>query len=195
MSEEKLQGVKFATPTFRLSYPHLIKVNKFNNYAITMLFDEDQDIAPIKKAIVGALKEKFGNKKELWKKVKKPLKKGDNMSDVGEEYQGKIVLDAKTKDRPPVMLNRDKTPCDPQTLYAGCYCQAALTAKAVKSGSQWFITMYLQAIRFIKDGEPLGGSFDSDIFEDLEDDVDSIDGSDDFDSEETESDDLDEFDI
>lgn len=207
MSEkkEKLKGVMVTTPTFRLSFPRLDKPEAYQGkgqeyYSCTMLFDKGDNIDVLKKAVHGAAVEKFGKDKKKWPDIKRPWRDGDKKSDI-DGYAGTIYVSAKNMNRP-VLVDRDKTKMsDASKLYAGCYAQAVVVAKAVKSGSQWFITLYLQAVRFVKDGESFAGaSVDiDDAFEDLEDEEnDSSNYDDDFnddDNFEDDTEDDDDFDI
>ena len=89
---------------------------------------------------------------------------------------------------------------DASKIYAGCYCQAVVVAKAVKSGTQWFITLYLQAVRFVKDGESFAGAKVDvdDAFEDLgdeENDFDNYENTNVDDSQDDDTEDDDDFDI
>jgi hypothetical protein len=167
----KTKGIKIVTPTFRVSFPALDKPRAYQDkgepkYSIAMLFEKD-DVKPIQKAILQAMAEKFGRDTKKWPKYKNPLKSGDDKSDlIG--YAGKVILNAKSKDRPLVVdLDRSVLP-SADKIYPGSYAKAVVVIKAVSNGSEWFVTAYLHAVQFVKNGERLGGvvNLEND-FEDL----------------------------
>ena len=174
--KEKLKGIQITTPTFRLSFPRLDKPEAYKGkgtefFSCTMLFDKEDNLDKLKKAVTGAIVEKFGKDKKKWPKIKRPWRDGDTKTDL-DGYEGMTYINTKNA-RKPLFIDRDKTKLsDASKLYAGCYAQAVLIVKAVESGSDWYVTCYLQAVRFVKDGESFAGAnVDIDeAFEDLEDD-------------------------
>jgi hypothetical protein len=180
-----LKGVKFTTPIFRMSFPQLIKPKAFQEgakpaYSVVMLFDKDQDLSEMKKAILKAGQEGFGPDRKSWPEVSLPWRDGDS-----QEYEGyadKIYATAKSYNRI-LLVDRDKQKIlDESEIYGGCYGRAVCVAKATESGGKFFITLYLQGVQKIKDGEAFGAGASVHDFEDLEDDntlEDDVDDSDD----------------
>jgi len=187
---QKLEGVKFTTPVFRLSFPKLFKPEQYQGkgeayFSLTMLFPKDQDLGEMKKAIIKAACEKHGADPKKWKKkVKLPWRNGDDKADFGG-YEGNFYCSAKSKNKP-VVINRAKErlgPEDEAEIYAGCYCRAVIVAKATETGGNEFVSLYLQGVQKVKDGDPFGGGVNVDEdFDDLpedEDDADNYESDDD----------------
>lgn len=173
MTDDKLKGVKFSTPTFRLSFPRLKESEAYQGkgqkyYSITMLFNQDDNRDVMKQAILDAIAEKFGTDKKKWPKIKLPWRKGDDKADLAG-YAGKIYASAKTREEnKPVFVDSDKTKLESaDKFYGGCYARAVLVAKLALSGKDWYVTFYLQGVQFVADGEPFGTGVN--INEDFED--------------------------
>lgn len=206
------EGVKFTMPTFRLSFPHVFKPTQFTKngkpqgepfYDISMLYKKSnvEVVNAVKKAIHQAKVKAFGKDKAKWPKIKNPWTDGDEMTDL-KGYEGHLVLRAKSKNKPQV-VNREKEKLEDEgQLYGGCYAQAAVTIKVTEMGGNYFLTIYLQAVRKVKDGTPFGGINVKEAFDDLEDDADgeseddsdADDSDDDDDEEESEDEDEDDSD-
>lgn len=160
--KKKVKGIMVTTPTFRLAFPKLEKPEAFKGkgtpvYSCTMLFSKDTDLTPIKKAMAISMAEAFGKDKAKWPDVKKPFRDG-NKKEKYDGYKDTIYCNSKNQSRP-VLVDRDKSQLSDATkFYPGCYCQAVINVKCVESGSDWYQTFYLQAIRFVKDGEQFGGA-------------------------------------
>ena len=180
--KEGSKGVKITTPVFRMSFPKLANAEAFQegakkNFSLTMLFDKKQDLAKMKAGIVQAANEAFGGKAKWPKGLSLPWRDGDEKEDF-DGYAGHYYCSAKTQQRP-VCIDRDKTKIEvdeiEEKLYGGCYARAVVIAKAVQSGSDYFITLYLQGVQFVRDGERFGGGVnvdeDFDELEELEDDA------------------------
>lgn len=192
---DKLSGVKFTTPKFRLSFPHLFEPTKYDKnskpaYSIVMLFPKDQDLSSMKKSILSAAKEAFGADRKKWPKgLSLPWRDGDDKEDLAG-YEGHFYAGAKSYNKP-VVVDRDKNKIEIEDdIYGGCYARAVLVAKATEAGGKFYITLYLQAVQFIADGERFGGGVNLDEdFDDLEDD--DTDGE--FEEEEIEEDEDDDM--
>lgn len=201
--EQKLAGVKFVTPPFRLSFPHIFEPHKAPQardakYSITMLFpkefENEKDEAAfkdMKKKLRKAAAECWGPDKTKWPKISWPERDGDEKSELNG-YEGHVYYAANSND-PPGVVDRDlEDIVDKNKIYPGCYCRAEVVAKAVPgvgaddSGKpKNFVKFYLQHVMFWADGERLGGGGGSakDAFSEFADDADDGDDDDGDDSD------------
>jgi hypothetical protein len=134
-----------------------------------MLFDKDTDLSAMKKKIIAAGVEAFGADVKKWKrKVKLPWRDGEEKADF-DGYAGCIYCAAKSYNRP-IVIDIDKNKVEVESdVYGGCYARAVVVAKATEAGGNHFITLYLQAVQKVKDGQPFGSNVD--IEEDFSDDT------------------------
>lgn len=183
---QKLKGEKFTTGKVRLSFPKLFTAEKFKNkgdpkYSTTILFNKEDDLSKVKKAIFKAKVEAFGKNKAKWPKIKSCLKDGSNKSDLG--YEDFFYINASTLKRPRVVVKEEGEITrvkDENEVFGGKNAQVVLIFKATSmpddekdGGFKYFITAYLQGVRLLPGGDPLGGGGASDEdFEDLEDEED-----------------------
>lgn len=180
---------KVTTGKVRLSYPHLSKPRENDDgtkkYTATLLIPKE-DSATVKKiqnAIADAaveFREKNGQN-SLPPKPSHTLHDGDkpreNGEAFGDECKGCYVITVSSMN-PPLCLDRQGNEAlDLDTeFYAGCYIRASINFKGYSVRGKKGITGYLNAIKKVSDGEPLGGArasaadFD-DGYEDEEDDI------------------------
>lgn len=151
---------KIITPVGRASFVHVFQPRTNDSgkleYTMSMIFDKDTDISELKALVKEAIMEKWGNKPP--KNLKFPIKKGNDMdTDKYPEYKNKIVINTKSVNFPPGVINRKNQPIiDPNEFYSGAYCVASLVAYSFehKTGGKG-VAFGLQNIMKIKDGEPL----------------------------------------
>jgi hypothetical protein len=141
-------------------------------YGLTMIFEPDTDLADLKRILVQAKEEKWGNKPPSF--VATPFRKGVQISDeypmgfdLGRypQYEGKIIAPARSTGMPVGVVGPDMDPTtrrprvitDASEIYSGCFCRATVVAFAYvneKTG----IAFGLQNVQKVRDGEPLGGA-------------------------------------
>lgn len=176
MINEEHKGVKITTPIFRLSYPNLSTPRAYKGvgkkyFSIEMLFDKKSaELKSLKKQVEQAAIDAFGEDKKSWPQITWPVYDGDEkMDSIG--YAGTDYFRAKTEETKRMMLfKRDKTVAVESDFYGGAYCDAVVTAKASYVKGEHFVTLYLNAIRFIKAGTPFGGGVSAGDFADIPDD-------------------------
>lgn len=105
--------------------------------------------------------------------VHEPLRDGDtDETKAGDPtYQNTYFCNASSTKKPKV-FNKDRTEVmDPEDVYSGCYCQFMLNLFCYNHAGKKGIGVGLNAIRKIKDGEPLSGivvtgdSWDDDLID------------------------------
>ena len=88
------------------------------------------------------------------------------------------MLKSSSKNRPLVMGRRKEQLTEEDgVIYSGCYCNASLAAagfefEKLKKG----VTVYLNGVQFVRDGERLAGYDASGDFDELDDEADDYDG-------------------
>ena len=190
MSQTKVQ-----LKNVRLSFPKLFKPDTFNGegtpkYGAAFLIDPStpegaDNIKRLKAAANAAAEAKWGKGKiPKLKADRQGLKDGDE-----SEYDGYAGMQVATGAdvRPPVLLDRDKSPLNEATcmaenkLYAGCYVDVLLNFWAQDNSYGKRLNANLRAVRFREHGDEFSGveKVNLDEFDDLEGDAAT--GNDDFD--------------
>lgn len=163
--------------------PVLNKLSGKMEYNVQGIFDvpiTDPSMTPVKKAVELACEERWGADKKKWpKNLILPFKNQDDLIEKAEEKEKStdiftpngVYITVKTAATslngaalpPPVIVDRQRNPItDPNLLYAGCYARFNVTAKAYPGpkaplGIKPGVSLYLNAVQFVEDGERLGG--------------------------------------
>lgn len=153
------------TPVFRLSFPVLKEAKAFEDkgeakFSLTMIFPKAEDISAIKRAVNDALHKKWPNAKTAddvaRMRIRNPICDGDEkVEEWGESYKDAIYIRASTMLRPE-MLDKFRKPLDPDSFYAGCFCRAVIHAFAYDTKGNRGVTVGLDGVQFVRDGEALG---------------------------------------
>ena len=154
------------TPIARLSYPYLFEKSEGMNggegkYQCELIFSSDEDLGALKRAASEAAKEKWGNK--IPKNLRSPFRNGDEDREDKDGYESSIFIGARSKDRPGVVIGRDRVPCTDQSdVYGGCYVKASVTAFAYDQKGNKGVSFALNNVWKIRDGEPFGSRQNAD---------------------------------
>jgi len=171
---------KIVLKNVRLSYEHIFKADSIGDsdpkFSATWIIPKDHpQIKAVKEAIIKALDEKFPGKRKngAWPNgFHNPLKDGDELADDHPEYAGCYILPASSRNRPLIIGRRKEAIVEEDgVIYSGCYCNASLAAagfeyEKIKKG----VTIYLNGVQFVQDGERLAGFDASGDFDDLDGD-------------------------
>lgn len=192
--QESILKRKCVTPKFRGSYvnvfePTAIDEDADKKFNITMLFDKDDDLKVMRRAVHNAAVEAWGKDKSKWpKKRRMPFRDGDEEKPDNPEYAGKYFVYASSKeDNPPGVYDQKKRPitAEMKKLKSGDYMRASLIAFHYKVAGNEGISFALLSVQKWEDGEALGGGRSADDFddslEDMEDEPETLD--EDFDDE------------
>lgn len=163
MSESK----KVVLPTVRLSYVHLAQPRSANpgdepKYSVAVLIPKS-DTKTIKEIndAVNFVIENSQDKLKTKKGLKHPLRDGDTESEE-PAYEGHMFFSANSKSRP-IILDKDKNEIlDFSEVYSGMYAQVVVNFYAFNVKNKG-IAAGLQAVRKMKDGEPLGATYTHDM--------------------------------
>jgi hypothetical protein len=165
-------AIKMITPTFRVSYPNVFtpRENKLSGkmeFSVQALFPKGTDLTALEKAIQAVIVEKWPNVAKR-AGLKMPLKKQEDRAltdeKTGKEIlqppyeRGALYLNLKTDEKnQPQVLDQRKAPIDPVDFYAGCFARASVTVSAYDKNGNKGVSVYLNNLQKVKDGEPLGG--------------------------------------
>lgn len=185
--EEKVKriwGEKTATPMVRTSYSYITKPDSGREFSddkfkfTAMLEKERKDeLKPLKQAILAVAKEAFGKDTKL-KDLELPFKDGDKKD--AENLAGHIVFNLKTKNKPGVIVGKNKTKFsslseeeqqDIALDNAGYHVIANVTPSSYKrtktvekpdgtdvTKTVQGVTLALNSIWYIKDDDRFGGA-------------------------------------
>lgn len=171
---EKLKGktVKVTTPTFRVSYPNVFKpkLNKLNNkmeFSVEALFPKGTDFTKVKAAIAEAAETAWGTDRTKWPSpLKLPLKLQDTKKKKKEDgteylpppYEAGCFFASFKSEQQPGVVDQQVQPIREQTaFYAGVWANASVSARAYSQGNNHGVSLWLNNLQKVKDGEPLGG--------------------------------------
>ena len=159
-------------PKTRASYVHLFEKTSVEggkeHYSCSFIIrkDDAKTVEAVKKAIQAAYEEGREKLKGTGKTVpsfealKNPLRDGDVEFPDREEYKGCYFLNANNYNRRPTVVDTEFKPIEePTEVYSGMYCKAFCNAYVFNRGVNKGITISLEHVMKVADGERLGGSF------------------------------------
>lgn len=171
---------KVITGRVRFSYanvfePTAIEEGQTPKYNISILIDKS-DKKTIDK-INAAIEEVKEEGKKKWggtipKKLKLPLRDGDEEREEDEAYQGHFFINANSTKKPGI-VDADLNPImDKDEFYSGCYGRASINFYPFDAAGNKGIAVGLNNLQKLEDGERLaGGSSAEDDFGSDEDDL------------------------
>lgn len=171
---------RFMLKNVRLSYEHLFRADaiaegskpKFS--ATWIISKDDPQLKTVRAAIAKALESKFPGKMKngAWPSVMhNPLKDGDELADEHPEYAGCYILRSTSSSRPLVLGRRKEVLTEEDgVVYSGCWCHVSLTAAGFDAQAKKGVTIYLNGVQFVRDGERLAGADAANDFEVLDND-------------------------
>lgn len=180
------QPTKAVIGPVRLCFVHLFEPHAFDGqteekYSCMILVpkDDKKNLAKIKKiqeeAIELGVKTKWGGKKPA--NLKTTLRDGDAEPPTdGEEFEGCYFMNLSRKSAPGVVDGRCQRITDPTEVYSGCYANVSVNAFPYKAMGNVGVSVGLNHVQKVRDGEPLGGpgraENDFEPLDDLEDESD-----------------------
>lgn len=171
---------KVVTGKVRFSYLHVFEPKAIEDgqtpkFSANILIDK-KDKKTLKKieAAIDAAKEdgkgKLGGK--IPKKLKTPLRDGDEEREDDPTYEGMMFIAANSTRRPGVVDEELNKIIDPDEFYSGCYGRASINFYAYNTGGNKGIAAGLNNLQKLEDGERLsGGTTAEDDFGDFDDDL------------------------
>lgn len=156
-------GEKMTTPTGRVSFPYVfekaksLEAGKEGKYEITLYIPKSEDISKLRANLEKVAREAFGAKFQSLEKLKHPpIKDGDD-KDPSDPAYGHWIVRAKSAKRP-VVVDGARSPIESKdALYGGCFGRINITPASYAIPTGWGVTLYLNAVQKVKDGERFGG--------------------------------------
>ena len=144
-----------------MSYPYLFTQAKYNGenvgYKVDALIAKSTDMADLKKAMNAAKIEAFGSDQKLWPKVITCIKDGDTKEDQ-ENYKDHFYVTLKSKERRPMVVDKNKKEVDNESeVYGGRWARAAAKFMVVKSGEDYYMACYMNAVQLLEKAPAFGG--------------------------------------
>ena len=174
---------KIILKNVRLSYEHIFRPSAIaddaqKKYSATAIIpkSEKAQLTAVKAALLAAAESKFPGKIKpgaAWpSSLHCPLKDGDELADEHPEYAGAYILRA-SSERRPVVLDRRRAPVTEEDgiIYSGCYVNLSLAAAPFDVSAKKGVTVYLNGVQFVKDGDRLAGHDATGDFENLDGDA------------------------
>lgn len=161
---------KVTTCVFRVAFPQVFEPNEDDKFGLAMLFDKETANMAWFKDIVGEVTQKV--QAELGGALPAnfrgtPLKDGDIPSEAGTVYNGfpgNWVVNTYSKFKPGIVdsyidpqTQRLKDITDKNEFYPGCYARATVHAYSYDYRGKRGISISLNNIQKVKDGDSLGG--------------------------------------
>lgn len=161
------------TPPFRVSYPAVFQAKKNDlngkmEYSLVALFKKGEDLTKLKMAVKECIEAKLGKDQAKWpKNLRMPFRDQAEREKINEEtgkpflpdgYEaGAIFLNLKSSQRPGVVDQSVQPIMDEADFYPGCWAQASVNPFYYDQKGNKGVSLGLQNIQKVKDGDPLGG--------------------------------------
>lgn len=175
---------KVITPVGRASFPNLMKpkLNEMSGkseYSVDILFDKKTDLTKLKELLEKTIKKKWGTK--VPKVLNNPIKDGDGTKNNGEpynpEYHGHYFITVKNIRKPGVVDSQNQDILTEDEIYGGCFIRASVNAFAYDRSGNRGVSLSLNNVQKVKDGEAFGAARQSaaDEFDVIDDEADNPD--------------------
>jgi len=175
---------KVITPVGRASFPNLMKpkLNEMSGkseYSVDILFDKKTDLTKLKELLEKTIKEKWGTK--IPKILNNPIKDGDGTKKNGEpygpEYHGCFFITVKNTRKPGVVDSQNQDILTEEEIYGGCFIRASVNAFAYDRSGNRGVSLSLNNVQKVKDGEAFGAArvLAADEFDVIDDEADNPD--------------------
>lgn len=158
-----VMGKKMITPIGRLSFPYVfekaksMEEGKEGKYEITLLIPKSEDISELRKELERIGKEAFGAKFLGLEKLKSPpIRDGDDKGE-GDPAFNHWIIRGKSSQRPLVVDALKNRVDSKDAIYGGAYGRLNITPASYSVPTQWGVTLYLNAVQKVRDGERFGG--------------------------------------
>jgi hypothetical protein len=156
-------GEKMTTPTGRVSFPYVfekaasLEAGKEGKYEVTLYIPKSEDISKLRANLEKVAREAFGAKFQSLEKLKHPpIKDGDD-KDPSDPAYGHWIIRAKSAKRP-LVVDASRSPIESkEAIYGGCFGRINVTPASYAIPTGWGVTLYLNAVQKVKDGERFGG--------------------------------------
>ncbi len=182
-TKEKKPQVKIMTPEFRASYPAVFEAKAVNKgdkgdkakFSVQMIFrvketpeskargEKVVDILPLRQAVAAILVAEYGADKTKWPAgLHTPFRNGSEKKKPDGTYpagydDGVVFCNASTIYKPGLVDSANVVIVLPNEFYGGCYARATVNPYAYEYMGKRGVSLGLQNIQKLRDGEPFGG--------------------------------------
>lgn len=170
MAEKRKKYPRVVTPAGVAAYSYIHKPDTKgqyadNKYKTTIIFPGDADMSKITAACVAAAKMEWGDKVKM-STVKLPIRDGDTKGK--EEFEGKLLITAKSKYAPGVVDSRREALADGVEVWSGDLIKVSCETYPCVIAGQKTITLQLRNVQLIEKRSRAGTAADD--FEDESED-------------------------
>lgn len=159
-------GLSVLTGKVRLSFPNLVTPRAFEGgpakYTAAFIFPQGHDLAALKEAIRRAAEAKWGQ--NIPPNLRIPIRSAAEKADKAGYEDGQFFVNT-TGNEPPQLVGPDNTPVGEQKalqmFYAGCWVNAYLRAFAYDQRGNKGVSLGLNAVQWLSDGDRLGNRVDA----------------------------------
>ena len=164
MKEGVIEKGMVKTGRFRVSFPKLMKAEAYGEgkpkFSVVGLFAKDDPTLKILKTLAAqVVADKWPDPKKRPKNLRNPFRDGDEEKPDLDGYPGHTFITFSSEKKPGV-FDKDLSPIeDDDTMYAGCYAKAVVSAYAYGGpGTSWTpgVAFGLRSIMKVAEGESFG---------------------------------------
>tara|TARA_R110000765_G_scaffold251922_1_gene353289 strand:- start:162 stop:749 length:588 start_codon:yes stop_codon:yes gene_type:complete len=151
------------TPKGRISFPYVFEGRENQQgkleYSTDLIFDKEADLSGMLATVEKAKEKEWGSKRP--NNITSPFKDGtlkndtpDKFGETGKypEYVGATYITLKSK-KPIAVVDINRKAITKEELNAGCYARAVYSAFAYDFAGKIGVTLYLQALQKLAEGE------------------------------------------
>jgi hypothetical protein len=167
----KRKRARVVTPVGRCQFSSLAEPDSGHQFAddkykLTLLWDKDKNINALEQACIDEAKAEWGDAFDVGA-VQFPFKDGDDKPK-WEGFPGSHYITPKSKNAPRIVDAKNQIMAA-EDVYDGAYVRCSVTPFAYTLAGQKGVTLYLNNVQFVKDGEQfMSGGDDFDAIEDPE---------------------------
>lgn len=177
-------ATRITTGKVRFSYANVFKAKAIQDgqepkFSVSLIIPktDKNTIAKIEAAVKAAIeegKEKLAVKGVMPKKIKSPLRDGDEERPDDAAYANSFFINVNSKQKPQVVDADRNEIVDQLDFYSGCFGRASVNFYAFNVNGNKGIAAGLGNLQKLEEGEPLSGgrSADEDFSDDFENDQD-----------------------
>lgn len=160
------------TPEGRLVFPNLFTPTAFEEgkketYNCLLVFPKGTDLSALNAAVKRALLEKFPKGAPG---ARNPVRDGNEKADDwGDLFRDALYIRASSLYQPRVVDRAKQEIIDEKAVYGGCYARLVVSPYGYDTMGNKGVSIGLDAVQILRDGEPLGGgSAAVKLFDDLD---------------------------
>lgn len=164
--EKKSDEFNAVTPQGIATFVHVWSPSSFQGsdekqYSLVLVFPKGTDLSRLKQIVSNAAKKKFGDKAgEMLRagKLSMPFRDGEDYSEYGKPFvPGSTFINIKSRNAPQIVDIRRDAIMDETEFYSGCKARASVYAHAYDTKGKRGVTLLLNNVQKMGDGDRLAG--------------------------------------